>query len=135
VATGAIVALALAVLAVGCGSGATRPNDVSFVQSTGRPVIIAAGDIASCESEGDEATAEVLAEINSTIIAALGDEAYETGSAEVFRKCYDPTWGRFKNRTLPVPGNHEYITEGAKGYFGYFGEAAGDPPKAIIPTT
>jgi acid phosphatase type 7 len=56
----------------------------------------------------------------------LGDEAYENGSAKNFRECYDPTWGRFKNRTFPVPGNHEYMTEGAEGYFGYFGKAAGD---------
>jgi hypothetical protein len=30
--------------------------------------------------------------------------------------------GRFKGRTKPVPGNHEYFTEGARGYFEYFGE-------------
>jgi acid phosphatase type 7 len=28
---------------------------------------------------------------------------------------------------MPSPGNHEYHTEGASGYFDYFGEAAGDP--------
>jgi hypothetical protein len=117
----------LTVLAVGCGSGAARSNDVSFLQSTGRPVVIASGDIASCDSEGDEATAQLLAEINGTIIVALGDLAYENGSAQDFQKCYDATWGRFKSRTLPVPGNHEYMTEGAKGYFGYFGKAAGEP--------
>src|SRR5829696_7629672 len=35
--------------------------------------------------------------------------------------------GRFKGRTKPVPGNHEYYTEGARGYFEYFGEAASHP--------
>jgi hypothetical protein len=39
--------------------------------------------------------------------------------------------GRFKERTKPVPGNHEYYTEGARGYFEYFGEAAGDPEGSI----
>jgi len=29
----------------------------------------------------------------------------------------------------PVPGNHEYQTTNATGYFGYFGAAAGDPTK------
>src|SRR5207248_1187355 len=43
--------------------------------------------------------------------------------------CYEPTWGRHKARTRPVPGNHEYDTQGAPGYFGYFGAAAGDPTK------
>ena len=123
----AIFGLALAILASGCGSGAVHSEAIPLAWSTGKPVIVAAGDIAGCDSNGDEATAELLAEINGTIIAALGDEAYENGSAQDFRKCYDPTWGRFKNRTFPVPGNHEYMTEGAEGYFGYFGKAAGDP--------
>ena len=46
-----------------------------------------------------------------------------------FANCYDPTWGRHKSRTRPAPGNHEYLTSGATGYFGYFGAAAGDPQK------
>jgi acid phosphatase type 7 len=29
----------------------------------------------------------------------------------------------------PMPGNHEYDTRGAAGYFHYFGRAAGDPGK------
>ena len=32
-----------------------------------------------------------------------------------------------KERTKPSPGNHEYETPGASGYFNYFGAAAGDP--------
>ena len=122
----AIVAPALAILAVGCSSGTDHSEDPPLAGNTGEPVVVAAGDIASCGSRGDEATAELLAEIDSAIVVALGDEAYENGSAENFRECYDPSWGRFKDRTLPVPGNHEYMTEGAEGYFGYFGEAAGD---------
>jgi 3',5'-cyclic AMP phosphodiesterase CpdA len=43
--------------------------------------------------------------------------------------CYDPYWGTFKNRTMPVPGNHDYLTAGAAGYFGYYGSVAGDPSK------
>src|SRR5205823_4448967 len=49
-------------------------------------------------------------------------------SAE-YANCYEPTWGRFKARTRPVPGNHDYNAPGAAGYFGYFGAAAGDPAK------
>ncbi|MGV3742626.1 MAG: metallophosphoesterase family protein, partial [Burkholderiaceae bacterium] len=40
--------------------------------------------------------------------------------------CYHATWGRFKERTHPTPGNHEYRTRSAEGYFDYFGAAAGD---------
>jgi hypothetical protein len=94
----------------------------------GDPVLLAAGDIASCTSNGDEATAALLERLPGTV-AALGDEAYEDGTAQQFRDCYDPSWGQAKDRTRPVPGNHEYHTAGAAGYFGYFGAAAGDPAK------
>ena len=90
------------------------------------PVVVAAGNISSCDSRGDEATAKLLGDIHGTILA-LGDEAYERGSPGQFANCYGPTWGRFKDRTKPVPGNHEYQTPNARGYFDYFGKAAGNP--------
>jgi hypothetical protein len=62
-------------------------------------------------------------------ILVLGDLAYEDGSSRQFEECYDPTWGGVKDRTHPVPGNHEYETSGASGYFDYFGAAAGEPGK------
>jgi len=37
--------------------------------------------------------------------------------------------GRHKERTRPAVGNHEYVTEGAEGYFNYFGVAAGERDK------
>lgn len=92
------------------------------------PVLYVAGDIASCDSEGDEATADLLNGLPGTVLIA-GDVAYETGSEANFSNCFDSSWGRHKNRTRPVPGNHEYSTAGASGYFAYFGEAAGDPGK------
>jgi acid phosphatase type 7 len=92
-------------------------------------VIVAAGDIADCRREGDEATARLIGDIDDSTVLTLGDEAYPDGSAEDFEECYDPTWGRFKDRTKPVPGNHEYDTRGAEGHFDYFGKAAGDPGK------
>ena len=110
----AIVAVLL--IAVGCDSEPTPSAEE----------VVAAGDIASCRTEGDEATAELVEGIDGTVLA-LGDEAYPRGSAANFEECYGPTWGRFKGRTKPIPGNHEYYTEGARGYFEYFGEAAGDP--------
>jgi len=62
-------------------------------------------------------------------VFTLGDNAYEAGTPSEFRDCYAPTWGRHKTRTRPVPGNHDYGTPGAAGYFGYFGSIAGDPQK------
>jgi hypothetical protein len=88
--------------------------------------LVGAGDIASCSSTGDEATADLLAGIEGTV-ATLGDNAYESGTSAEFSGCYEPSWGRQKARTMPSVGNHEYYTAGASGYFGYFGAAAGDP--------
>ena len=93
------------------------------------PVLVGAGDIASCDDlAGAEATAKLIDKIPGTVFAA-GDLAYPDGSDENFAKCYDPTWGRFKDRTRPAPGNHEYHSDGASGYAHYFGAAAGDPKK------
>jgi hypothetical protein len=98
---------------------AARPNAVVFV---------GAGDIAKCNSGGDEQTANLLDKISGTVFT-LGDNAYENGSVADYENCYAPSWGRHKSRTRPVPGNHEFFTFGGAGYFGYFGEAAGDPTK------
>ena len=89
-------------------------------------VLLAAGDIATCDGGGDEATAQLLDRLAGTV-AVLGDGAYPNGTAADYAACYDPTWGRHKARTRPAPGNHDYDTAGAAGYFGYFGAAAGDP--------
>ena len=51
------------------------------------------------------------------------------GTLDGFSGAYDPTWGQFKAITKPVPGNHEYQTPGATGYYSYYGAAAGDPTK------
>jgi hypothetical protein len=91
------------------------------------PTLVGAGDIASCHSDGDEATAAILDTIPGTVFAA-GDLVYMVGTASNFATCYDPSWGRHKDRTRPAPGNHEYYDlPNAAGYYGYFGAQAGDP--------
>jgi hypothetical protein len=82
-------------------------------------VLVGAGDIATCDNNNDEATAKLLDNISGTVFTA-GDNAYTSGTYTQFTNCYHPTWGRHKSRTKPVPGNHEYNTSGAAGYFRYF---------------
>lgn len=60
-------------------------------------------------------------------VFTTGDNAYMDGSLKNFAECYEPNWGRHKNRTYPSPGNHEYHTSGAAGYFQYYGSRAGPP--------
>lgn len=105
---------------------APPPSDAPPAEES--PVLVGAGDIASCSSNGDEQTAALLDQIDGTIFAA-GDLAYQSGTDSEFKNCFDPTWGRHKARIKPAPGNHEYNTTGAAGYYRYFGAAAGDPSK------
>ncbi|MFL5781211.1 MAG: metallophosphoesterase [Thermoleophilaceae bacterium] len=90
--------------------------------------LLAAGDIAACDSSGDEATAAILAQRAGTI-ATLGDNAYDSPpEADPYPDCYDPSWGPFKPRTMPAAGNHEYEDSlAAADYFTYFGTSAGAP--------
>ena len=94
----------------------------------GDPVFVGAGDISHCSSEGDEATARLLDSIPGTVFTT-GDTVYPDGKIDQFMNCYEPTWGRHKDRTYPSVGNHEYHTPDAAGYFDYFGSAAGEPGK------
>jgi 3',5'-cyclic AMP phosphodiesterase CpdA len=117
-----LIALLLVVVVgvAGATAWALRPEPVAD------PVLLAVGDIATCDTEGDEETARLLDELEGTV-ATLGDTVYESGTSEEFDRCYAPSWGRHKNRIRPVPGNHDYRTDDAAPYYQYFGAAAGDP--------
>ena len=105
---------------------AGSPTTLVTESPTPAPVwdVIAVGDVASCVSQGDEQTASLVDGLPGEILL-LGDLAYDRGSHQEFADCYNPSWGRHKERTRPAPGNHEYGTREAAGYFGYFGERAG----------
>lgn len=93
-------------------------------------VLVGAGDIAGCRDlSGAEATAKLIEGIPGEVFAA-GDLAYDKGTAEEFKNCYDKTWGQFKNRTHPAPGNHEfYGSKDGSPYFDYWGVQAGEREK------
>lgn len=123
VAIGGAAAVA-AVIAVG------RP----WSPDTGRPAasateavtVLAAGDVARCAAQDDEATAELVESQTGAVVLGLGDLAYPNGAVEDFTRCYEPSWGQFSERTYAVPGNHEYRTSDAAPFFDYFGERAGE---------
>ncbi|HEY1231580.1 MAG TPA: metallophosphoesterase [Ramlibacter sp.] len=96
--------------------------------------VYAAGDIARCPyrdaaysgaADTARTVAAGLAADPQAIVLTLGDHTYPHGRAKEFADCYGPTWGAFKDRTWPAPGNHEYYTPKAAPYFAYFGERAG----------
>ena len=88
--------------------------------------MVGAGDIGWCGLPGVAATARLIEGIPGTVFT-LGDNAYMRGTGREFAECYEPYWGRFKDRTYPAPGNHEYETTAALPYYTYFGSSAGPP--------
>lgn len=115
-----------------------KPQSISTTQkpSISAKTVVVAGDIA-CEA-GDlktiftcrqEDTANLIQSLKPDAVLTAGDNQYPKGSLASFQGSYDKSWGKFKDITYPTPGNHEYATAAAAGYFDYFGERAGERGK------
>jgi hypothetical protein len=138
--------LKVAVTATNLAGSATANSASTGVVGEADPVIAAAGDIA-CDPQSaffnngagtatacrQRYTSDLMLDPavfpDLAAVLPLGDIQYEEGAYTKFLTSYDPSWGRLKSITRPVPGNHEYGTAGAAGYYQYFGSAAGDPAK------
>ncbi len=141
--------------AAGNRSPRAGPVSVTTPGASVDPVVVAVGDIA-CDPAAKAfvgglgtatecqqmATSDLALSLDPTAVLALGDLQYACGGYSAFLQSYDPSWGRLRSITHPVPGNHEYGTTSthptgtgcsaasdASGYFAYFGAAAGDPTK------
>jgi acid phosphatase type 7 len=114
------------------------PSTPSTATATPAPsssvALITAGDIAQCDqaAPADSAAARtaaltqgLLAQDAKAQVLTLGDNTYPDGKPAEFAQCYAPTWGAFLDRTWGIPGNHDYRTQEASGYYDYFGKAAG----------
>ena len=135
-----LVIVLLAAIGAACSGEPSAPSPApggatpNAGGSTATAVFVGAGDIGLCGSAGPEATALLLDRQPGTVFA-LGDNAYPKGTEENYRDCYAPSWGRHRSRTRPVPGNHEYETPGAAGYFAYFGMGAGEEDRGYYAYT
>jgi hypothetical protein len=123
-------------VAAGNGSGSTSATSaatgpVAPATSPGDPVVVAVGDIArppGCSPCEQSATATLAQTFNPTSVFVLGDNQYDNGSLAEYTGSYALTWGQdFNSIVHPIPGNHEYGTPGALGYFQYFGQAVANP--------
>ena len=148
-----IAAVVLALLASLTAAGvvyARRPRDAGAsplyigaqpARDQAAVVIGAAGDIACPPGRkprqesgkpkncAQDDTAEVLGAMQPDAVLTLGDNQYPSGTLADFEAMYAKSWGAYRDITLPVPGNHEYGSPGARGYYAYFGERAGEPDK------
>jgi hypothetical protein len=103
---------------------------VGSTQTATPAVMLALGDIAKCKgtppapTSGAMITADMLDDTSGPIFT-LGDSSNDTGTAEDYANCYDPSWGKLKDRTYPAIGNHDQIADpDAHPFFDYFGAAA-----------
>jgi hypothetical protein len=104
------------------------PTLTPTVTNTPEPlpnVLVGAGDISRCEQDGDNHTSELLASISGSIFT-IGDNSNEHGTPQQYSDCFDYSWGRYMSRLFPVPGNHDYDSNGGASYFDYFGSRAGE---------
>jgi hypothetical protein len=124
---GLVALLALAMLAARMTSAAAAD-----------PVVMAAGDIACDPADPNyngglgtasfcrmRAVSDLLVAGAPTAVLPLGDNQYEDGALAKYQQSYDPSWGRVKAISRPIPGDGDYGVSGAAGYFDYFGAAAG----------
>ena len=126
------LAFAVSLLAAACSGGQDRPGAEPLGDDD--TVVVAAGDLV-CQPDDEttsaqcqhEATADLAESLDPDYVFALGDLQYPHGEAANFEAGYDKTWGRFKDITRPVPGNHEYDDGSGAGYYGYWGGDAFPP--------
>lgn len=131
-----------ATINVATGNAATVTRNVPAVGTTADPTLAAAGDIACGASDANynggngtatacrmKYTSDLLVTGGYTGVLTLGDNMQSDPSPTGFATVFNATWGRVKPLIHPEAGNHDYDYPGAKGYFGYFGSAAGDPAK------
>ena len=92
-------------------------------------ILVGAGDIVGCQNpQGAFGTAKLIERIPGTVFV-LGDLVYDALTLGQFQNCYGRSWGKFKARTRPALGNHEYRERNAAPYFQYWAGQAGPPGK------
>ncbi len=122
---------ALCAVAMVLGPGAALASGAA-----GAFTLAAAGDIACTPGETGVAptgqpngpdncqqsqTAQLVERLRPDAVAVQGDVQYNFGTLGEFMGSFNPTWGAFKSRIYPAPGNHEwYDSPNGAGYFDYF---------------
>src|SRR5690348_3520061 len=135
--SGPLVVFLIALVVSGCKPrvdvtpppAASKAIDVAL---SGASVMVGVGDIASCTQRASYGTARLVdsvlradsvAKIDNAVFT-LGDNAYNSGTRAEFNDCFAPSWGDPHKGIIkslhPSPGNHEYYTPNADGYYAYF---------------
>jgi 3',5'-cyclic AMP phosphodiesterase CpdA len=96
------------------------------------PVVAAVGDIAcpagdptTASSCQQQAVSDAIVKSDPTSVWLLGDIQYLNGELDQFRESFGKAFAPLRKRWRPTPGNHEYATTNAAGYYEFFGKRAG----------
>jgi calcineurin-like phosphoesterase family protein len=118
--------------AMACSAGAAptavpSPSPPPSSDPPRLPTVVAAGDIVCAPGSRDPCrhieTLGVVERLGPDLVLPLGDNQYESGTASEYAAMYNLSWGRLRPMSRPVPGNHEYQDETARGYYDYFNGA------------
>ncbi|HUR00191.1 MAG TPA: metallophosphoesterase [Gemmatimonadaceae bacterium] len=134
----------VAILLSACSRGEQEPTrapskaGIEEAALAGGVVMIGAGDIAVCDKNRDEETAQLVDSLltvedaakTQSVVVTIGDNAYPSGSRGVdedFPRCFSPSWGkgRIMERIHPSPGNHDYDSGSLQPYIDFFGKKVG----------
>jgi hypothetical protein len=117
------LAVAVSVLAVASCSNPAATGEKAAADAppaganADRAVIWAVGDSAA-PGPAAERIAALIRRADMDRFLYLGD-VYETGTADEFRRWYQPRYGRLAHITIPTPGNHEWGNR-FSGYYKYW---------------
>lgn len=113
-------------------SGSVRTSDIPELARSASAPVAAVGDIACPTSSSQwnggqgtstrcgQASVAALVRDSDEKVLLLGDNQYTSGTLADYQSAFALSWGPLASRLRPVPGNHEYYTSGAAGYFDYF---------------
>lgn len=137
-----LVALVLLALLAGAATLALGDSPLSPLQIGVRTVrVVAVGDMACDPTDPDndpaagrpgdncrqKAVSDLAVGLHPDILLGLGDFQYELPTSAAYRTVYGPSYGRLRDRTVPVFGNQEYKVQDAKVFTEYFGARVVDP--------
>lgn len=116
------------VLVTGCQPN-TSTTGRSPIETNNADITIAAvGDI-SCNQQQrlrypckDRDVAELIESKNPDYVLLLGDIQYQSATTNELKSNFAKNWSGLLERVIPIPGNHEYRTPGAKDYFNFFND-------------
>jgi len=102
----------------------------------GDPVVVAAAGDISCPALArakptkcqQAATAAAVADAD--YVVALGDLQYPGGTTGTWTG-YDASWGALAAKTLPVIGNHEYLTPNGQAFYDYWASKGFPQPRGV----